>query len=109
MPNTESNLSAAAKSVPVVLLGVAFTCMSPVTEDAIAFSSAGVGPTKASSTVVLAAEDTNKGMSSVSDSKLKFGAASTGDKGGHTLVRLQYCGGKESLDTLFLHFCFMLL
>ncbi|CAM9257453.1 unnamed protein product [Ascophyllum nodosum] len=76
----------AAKSVPVVLLGVAFTCMSPVTEDAIAFSSAGVGPTKASSTVVLAAEDTNKGMSSVSDSKLKFGAASTGDKGARKTV-----------------------
>lgn len=56
------------------------TTIPTAVEDATAaVSSYGVGPP--STGIVLSAEDADRGMSSVSDSKLKLGAASTGDKG----------------------------
>lgn len=66
----------AAKIVPALLLGVTLTTSTPVhVADSLSVDIMfGTAP-------VLAAEDTSTGMTSVSDSKLRFGAASTGDKG----------------------------
>lgn len=58
-----------------MLLGVTLTTAAPVLDAGIVDGVSGVAP-------AFAAEDTSTGMSSVSDSKLRYGAASTGDKGG---------------------------
>lgn len=58
-----------------MLLGVALITSAPLVDDA----TAGRGGVLGASPVFAA--DTSQGMSSVSDSKLSVGAASTGDKG----------------------------
>lgn len=64
-----------------VLLGVTLTTIPLAVEDATASTSSSYGVGPPSTAIILSAEDTDRGMSSVSDSKLKLGAASTGDKG----------------------------
>ncbi|CAN0234208.1 unnamed protein product [Ectocarpus sp. 6 AP-2014] len=67
----------AARCVPAVLLGVALTTSAPLLDS------------PATHTAVLGASPVfadDKGMSSVSDSKLSVGAASTGDKGARKTV-----------------------
>lgn len=62
------------KCAPALLLGVALTTSAPLVDGGMASGVLGTAP-------VFAADDTSAGMSSVSDSKLSVGAASTGDKG----------------------------
>lgn len=57
-----------------MLLGVALTTAIPLADSVVIKGAVGAAP-------AFAAEDTSTGMSSVSDSKLRLGAASTGDKG----------------------------
>ncbi|CAM9647046.1 unnamed protein product [Ectocarpus sp. 13 AM-2016] len=69
----------AARCVPAVLLGVALTTSAPLLDN----------PAAHTHTAVLGASPVfadDKGMSSVSDSKLSVGAASTGDKGARKTV-----------------------
>lgn len=65
---------AAMKCAPALLLGVALTTSAPLVDHGVVGGIVGTAP-------VFAADDTSKGMASVSDSKLSYGAASTGDKG----------------------------
>lgn len=62
------------KCAPALLLGVALTTSAPLGGGGMVSGVAGTAP-------VFAADDTSAGMASVSDSKLSYGAASTGDKG----------------------------
>lgn len=75
-----SLLSSAAKCVPAVLLGVALTTSTsvPLLNNGAVNGGLGTSP--------VFADDTSKGMSSVSDSKLSVGAASTGDKGIYHII-----------------------
>ncbi|CAM9788935.1 unnamed protein product [Ectocarpus sp. 12 AP-2014] len=69
----------AARCVPAVLLGVALTTSAPLLDN----------PATHTHTAVIGASPVfadDKGMSSVSDSKLSVGAASTGDKGARKTV-----------------------
>lgn len=74
-------LFSATRCVPGVLLGVALITSTPLLEDA----AAGKGGGLLGASPVFAA-DTSQGMSSVSDSKLSVGAASTGDKGASSRI-----------------------
>lgn len=67
-----------AKCVPAVLLGVALAT-SPLSAPLLDNHAVNVNGVLGASPVF--ADDTSQGMSSVSDSKLSIGAASTGDKG----------------------------
>ncbi|CAM9673215.1 unnamed protein product [Pylaiella littoralis] len=70
--------SDAAKCIPAVLLGVALTTSAPLLNSGAVNVGLGTPP--------VFAEDISNGMSSVSDSKLSVGAASTGDKGARKTV-----------------------
>ncbi|CAM9105640.1 unnamed protein product [Laminaria digitata] len=67
------------KCAPTLLLGVALTTSAPLVDGGMINGVVGTAP-------VFAADDTSAGMSSVSDSKLSVGAASTGDKGARKTV-----------------------
>lgn len=72
----------AAKCLPALLLGLALTTSTPLVDSNPANGLFGTAP-------VFAQDDTSAGMSSVGDSKLSYGAASTGDKGRHVGVDAQ--------------------
>eukprot|EP00752_Nemacystus_decipiens_P010309 g9185.t1 len=72
-----------ARCVPAVLLGVALAT-SPLSAPLLDNHAVNLNGLFGASPVF--ADDTSKGMSSVSDSKLSLGAASTGDKGARKTV-----------------------
>lgn len=81
------------KCAPALLLGVALTTSAPLVDGGMVGGIMGTAP-------VFAADDTSKGMTSVSDSKLSYGAASTGDKGWSlACISTLTCDMYESRDT----------